>query len=200
MTQIDNLFSKLKGGAGSGNFGHGGRKGKRGGSSIKYGSNIRTVSSVDDLVSDPHLGTAYYILKDGRIVDAVATGQDHSETAEKLSLYNKDFRVKRGDFEEIGRAAYAEAGVRNGNIQVRVTTSGDVNITTDKLSKHNLKKLQRAVDGGKLGLSIRGSITWGDLNGKGVSSDYLEFMSAKNIKPKSQGSSIFSLKEDDETI
>ena len=145
-------YHRLKGGSGSGNFGHVGRPGKIGGSVARlthYGDEVVLVNSPAELKVGS-FGQSYFILPEGdeRIVDVGRSGdENHAYAAMRLAKYNPKFQV--ADYKSY--SDYTYQAVAQGAIRGR-NRGDDSFISLPSLDTTNLQRLQRLVDEGKIQL------------------------------------------------
>lgn len=161
------LFSILKGGPGSGNIGHVGVPGKRGGSAPKGGAylGLPIVDNADKLSFHSTFGRGGYLFPDGTLVDA---GDQHLKLVrETVKIHGEKARELFGISHDSNFGVYSED---DGNIlnkamqegkfyRIRLTSKGVVYIQGGEVNRTHLHKLQELV----IAKGIEGSrVVWHD--------------------------------------
>lgn len=174
------LIRQLKGGEGSGNFGHSGRPGKIGGSSIGTG-----FGNYDNVPQDPVMGRAYFIRLDTMDIIPLHAGEEHYEklsrepgmfglTQDIVNTSNPDELLKKS------AGNYVQVRVLSGS-----TKRAGTSITGLPVNTKNLRVLQDMALAGKL--PQHGKYDWEDWNGNYITDNYDEFMNAKYIVSDKSG-------------
>lgn len=199
------VTSTLKGGKGSGNFGHAGRPGKQGGS--QPGKTLKPVIAADNLAGlcqltkkrefVPDKSIAFWITKDGKLRSTEAQADDHFEALAYTLMHDpaafgfskseaqKTYQSYRewsagGSMDEF-HEGFQKAKV-NGAWRVRVGPNY-ISIEGNSFNNSAYRKLQRWMDEGKFGeLSPKTEISWDGLDDQGqyrfVRTSYPEFINA----------------------
>jgi len=200
---------RLKGGSGSGNFGHEGRPGEVGGSAI-----ISTPPLLDDVTqvhTDEVIITrygkqytmGYFILPDGHIIDTstpLKEGDDEeSSHIEVVNEHPEWFGIDKASAEDMDSTEVLNKVVHAGSVRVRWYASDKLNksrlvLETGTVDKAMLRKLQRLYDQRKFPYGHVVDWSAGNAHGEFPLPD---FLNAKyvNVEPGTYGTNSIILKE-----
>lgn len=183
------LTIRVKGGEGSGNFGHSGRPGLVGGS--EPGKMHGEVDALADLHWDSGFGSGYFLTGDGRILDIGRSTHvdyllENPDSAKKIGVKTSDLnKIDNYVAEDDLSTAWAvfQKVMRYTGL-MRIRDMGRITaINTGKMDNVTLRKIQRMYDAGKVSVSSPYSqISW-EADGKQLNANLQDLLSAKYVVP-----------------
>lgn len=133
MSELDRLFHRLKGGAGSGNFGHAGRPGKRGGSSAS-GSHLISKASQNSLSYFNQISNISGVPLEDVVYISNNWNQGLMDNIKKEA--SDIFSINPSDYEKSQLSSIKQ------NDKIRKVVQATYQVTQDFLSENKVDKLK----------------------------------------------------------
>lgn len=183
---------RVKGGEGSGFYGHSGRPGLVGGSSPAGSSEFELLNTAHQL--PPHNpaipgGTSYFILPNNKILNAEPYGGHYEFFFKKVANNQSGMKlvgVNPSDVPDEFKGSIDSLiprALKSGTIRVNYHSRFGVQVETLSINTETLRRVQKLIDDDKILIPYNGDIVWSSFDtDKYIRTRYEDFMTAKYIK------------------